>query len=468
MSLDLCYMTATEMSRRFRDGSLSPVEATRAALDRIAAVDGKVNAYRETDETGAMQAAKESEARWKTGDPLSDIDGVPTSIKDLMATKGMATLRGSKTVDPAGPWDTDSPLVARLRDAGAVILGKTTTPEFGWKGVTDSPATGITCNPWNLDKTPGGSSGGASAAAAAGMGVLHVGSDGGGSIRIPAGFAGIFGHKPSFGRIPYHPYSPMGTLSHAGPMTRTVADSLAMMKVMMGEDDIDWFTLPLAEVDEAVLTAGVKGMKIAFSPDFGYADVDDEVAATVQAAADQLAELGAEIVKVDPGFDCPVEIFNKHWMAGAHAGLGALPDDAKALLDPGLQKVLVEGAKVTLAEYMNAATERANLGGHMKQFMRNYDLLITPTLAVPAFSVGRLVPDHMDEDDENAWVAWTPFSYPFNLTQQPACSVPCGFTSAGLPVGLQMVGRMFDDATVFRAAAAYEAATDWTDRRPDL
>lgn len=468
MADELNWMTAADLVRGYERGDFTPEEATDCVFSRIDAVDGKLNTFRELDQDRAMDAARRAGERWRKGAPLSPIDGVPTSIKDLFDVEGLQNRKGSKTT-PEDPVAGDAPAVTRLREAGAVITGKTTTPEFGWKGVTDSPLTGITRNPWNTDTTPGGSSGGASAACAAGMGPLHIGSDGGGSIRIPAAFAGIFGHKPHFGRVPYYPPSPMGTLSHAGPMTRTVSDALLMLNVLIGEETRDWTTVPSSQIHARAISGGVKDLRLAFSPRLGYADVHSEVAASVKAAAQTLSELGAEVVEVDPGFPDPADMFNTHWQSGAHGAFRHLSDAQKSDLDPGLQRVLVTAEGITLGQYMDAQRERAQFGSDMKLFMADYDALLTPSLAVPAFGAGRLVPEGWSEDSSNSWIAWTPFSYPFNLTQQPASSVPCGFTADGLPVGLQIVGRMFDDATVMRIAAAFEEANPVaTSRRPEL
>ena len=466
MSEDLCYMPAAELSEQYRQGALSPVEVTGALLKRIERVNPSVNAYNLIDGESAMRDARASERRWKAGKPLSPIDGVPASIKDIILTKGWPTLRGSKTVDPDQTWDTDAPVTARLREAGCILLGKTTSPEFGWKGVTDSPLTGITRNPWNLDKTPGGSSGGASAQVAAGLGALAVGTDGGGSIRIPAGFTGIVGLKPSFGRVPAWPLSPFGTVAHLGPMTRTVRDAALMLREMAKPDARDWFSLPQAETDYAAgLDAGVKGLKIAFSPTLGYAKVDREVAAAVAAAARQYSDLGAIVEETDPGFADPVEMFHAHWFAGAYNALMSLPAEKHKLLDPGLVRTFERGAAIPLKAYLQAMNARGQLGVLMNQFHEKYNLLLTPSLAVLPFEAGRLVPADMGDA---YWTAWTPFSYPFNLTQQPAISVPCGFSQSGLPIGLQLVGPMHRDDLVLRAAAAYEAVTDWHKRRPPM
>lgn len=332
--------------------------------------------------------------------------------------------------------------------------------------MTDSPLTGITRNPWNPDTTPGGSSGGASAQVAAGLGPFAVGTDGGGSIRIPAGFTGIVGLKPSFGRVPAAPLSPFGTVAHLGPMTRTVRDAALMLREMAKPDARDWFSLPYRDVDYTVnLNDGVKGLKIACSPTLGFAKVDPEIAAAVDVAAKQFAVLGAVVEQVDPGFADPVEIFHAHWFMGAFNALLNLPKEKFALLDPGLVKTCEAGAAITTRQYMEAVNARGRLGVQMRQFHEKYDLLLTPSLAVLPFTAGRLAPENMGDA---YWTAWTPFSYPFNLTQQPAISVPCGFSKSGLPIGLQLVGPMHRDDLVLRGAAAYEAATDWHTRRPKL
>lgn len=466
MSEELCYTPAADLVDAYRAGKLSPVEVTQALLARIAAINPKVNAYNLVDEASALRDAKASEARWKAGTPLGPIDGVPASIKDIILTKGWPTLRGSKTVDPQQDWNEDAPVTARLREAGCVILGKTTSPEFGWKGVTDSPLTGITRNPWNTDLTPGGSSGGASAQVAAGLGQLAVGTDGGGSIRIPAGFTGIAGLKPSFGRVPAAPLSPFGTVAHLGPMTKTLRDAALMLREMAKPDARDWFALPYQDVDyTANLSDGVKGLKIAYSPTLGFAKVDPEILAAVDVAAKQFAALGATVEQVDPGFADPLEIFHAHWFMGAFNALMALPKEKFALIDPGLQRTFERGAAITTRQYMEAVNARGKLGVQMRQFHETYDLLLTPSLAVLPFTAGRVAPESMGDA---YWTEWTPFTYPFNLTQQPGLSIPCGVSKSGLPISLQLVGPMHGDALVLRAGAAYEAATDWHKARPKL
>ena len=466
MTDDLAYTPATELLAAYRAKTLSPVEAAAAALARIDAHDGMLNAYVLVDHEGALAAARKSEARWAKGAPRGLVDGVPTSIKDVLLTRGWPTLRGSKTVDPGQPWTEDAPAVARMREHGAVFLGKTTTPEFGGKGVTDSPLTDITRNPWNPEHTPGGSSGGAAAALAAGMGPLAFGTDAGGSIRIPAGFAGVFGLKPSFGRVPAWPPSPFSTLAHVGPMTRSVADAALMLSVIAEPDARDWFALPHEPRDyRDGLAGGVKGLRIAFSADLGYTAVDPEIAEPVAAAARVFAEFGAAVEETVPGFDDPTPAMKTlAWACLAHA-LGGLSPETLALLDPCIAELIELGRGVGLGEYLDAVAVRTALGGHMTRFHRSHDLLLTPTLPIPAFPVGRFMPEG---GDVRRWIDWTPFTYPFNLTQQPAASIPCGFTSGGLPVGLQIVGPMHRDDLVLRAAYAFEQAHPFADARPAL
>ncbi|MCG8490138.1 MAG: amidase [Sneathiellales bacterium] len=467
MSEDLAFASAEELLAGYKNKSVSPVEATKAALDQIAKYDGALNAFVFVDEEGALASARKSEERWMKGEPQGLVDGIPTTIKDIMLMKGHPTLKGSRLISKEGPWEDDAPAVERLRENGAVFIGKTTTPEFGWKGVTDSPLSGATRNPWNRDMTPGGSSGGASAACAAGMGVLHTGSDGGGSIRIPAAFAGIFGLKPSFGRVPVWPASAFGTVSHVGPMTRSVADGALMFQAMLGYDSRDWYSLPTTDLDYRTCVSGsLSGKKIAYSRNFGYARVEAGVAQKVEEAVALIRDLGADVVEVDPGFENPIEIFQKLWFSGAWYAMKDADDAALDLLDPGLRKVVEQGSQISVAEMMDASVARTELGVRMRKFHEEYDLLVTPSLAVTAFPVSQLTPD--TDLTEGNWVDWTPFSYPFNLTQQPACSVPCGLAPNGLPVGLQFVGPMHRDDLVLEAAAAFEAVSPGTGLRPDM
>jgi aspartyl-tRNA(Asn)/glutamyl-tRNA(Gln) amidotransferase subunit A len=467
---DLCYLPATEMAKRIRAKKLSPVEIVTALLERIEAVNPKVNCYCVVRADEALAQARKAERavmRKKSGAGLGPLHGVPFSVKDLLITKGIRTMRGSKMYEHFVP-EENAPAVDRLLAAGGILLGKTTTPEFGWKGVTDSPVTGITRNPWDLEKTPGGSSGGASAQVAAGLGPLAIGTDGGGSIRIPAGFAGIFGHKPSFGRVPQFPASPFYTLAHAGPMTRTVADAALMLKAMAGAHESDRLSLEGAPDDYlAKLNRGVRGKRIAWSPDLGYARVDPQVAALTAKAARSFSKLGAKVEQVNPNFGNPSEPFGKLWLSGA-AGLlkDALPQ-WESQLDPGLVDQVKRGMAYSAAELVQVAIFRHQFWDKVRRFFETYDLLLTPTLAVLPFRVGVNHPEQGIREPKD-WMDWTPFSYPFNLTHLPAATVPCGFSAEGLPVGLQIVGRRFADTTVLQAAAAFEKAHPWAGARPAL
>jgi len=455
MPTDLADATASELAALYAAKAASPTEATQAVLARIARCNPVLNAFCVVDEAAALDAARASSARWSAGTPLGALDGVPVSIKDLILTKGWPTRRGSRTVNPDQPWPDDAPVSARLREAGAVLLGKTCTPEFGCKGETNSPLTGATLNPWKLDRTPGGSSGGAAAAVAVGMGPLAVGTDGAGSVRIPSAFCGVFGFKPSFGRVPAYPLSPMGTVAHIGPHTRSVRDAALMMNVMKRPDARDWTSLPRDDSDYADgLDDGVRGLRIAFSPTLGFAkNVHPEVAAAIEQAVRGLESLGARVERVDPGFADPLDISTGLWFAGAWTVWNTLTSEQQRQTDPDFAAQAALGARLDLLAVQQLQTRRIALGSQMRQFMQHWDLIATPAVAVPAFASRAPASEPMTAE---SMLGWTPFSYPFNLTQQPACSIPCGFTRDGLPIGLQLVGPMFADALVLRAARACE------------
>ena len=460
-STELTQLGAHQLLALYRSGGASPVEVAQTVLARIERLNPQLNAFCIVDGEQALRLARESEARWQahraSGAPVRALEGVPTSIKDLILTRGWPTRRGSRTVDPDQPWDVDAPVTARLREAGAVLLGKTTTPEFGCKGETNSPLTGLTRNPWNTAKTPGGSSGGAAAAVAAGLGPLAVGTDGAGSVRIPAAFCGNVGLKPSFGRVPAYPLSPFGSVAHLGPHTMSVTDAALMLNVMAQPDARDRTSLQPDGRDYTVgLDDGIRGLRIAYSPTLGYAkNVHPEVAAAVEQGVRTLQALGAVVEQQDPGFDDPLEISTGLWFAGVHALWRGMTPAQQAQLDPDFAAQAALGSRVDAQAIFQLNLRRGALGSHMRQFMQQWDLLVTPSVAVPAFDA--LPAGHRPMDAE-AMLGWTPFSYPFNLTQQPAISVPCGLTKDGLPIGLQIVGRMFDDAMVLRAARAFESA----------
>ena len=461
--IDIAFASALDLAELYRKKALSPVEASEALLARIEALQPKLNAFCIVDRDGALAAARAAEQRWQKGEPLSALDGVPVTIKDLVLMRGFPTRRGSRMIDPV-PDGEDGPATARLREAGAVILGKTTTPEFGWKAIGDSPLTGVTRNPWNLDRTPGGSSAGAAAAGAAGIGPLHVGSDGAGSIRIPAAFTGIFGIKATFGRVPAHPPSPMGLLSNVGPMTRHVRDAAAMLNVLSRPDHRDPYALPPEDRDWlAGIEDGVRGMRIAYSPDLGYAKVHPEIAVACAEAARGFAELGASVDEVGAIFASPRDTLLTLWAAGSARVLAGFPREKHAMCEPGLIAVAAAGERISAVEYVGADLARTALGQQMAAFHQKYDLLLTPMMPVPALPVGQ---DLNDPASEENWVDWSPFSYPFNMTRQPAATVPCGLTSGGLPIGLQIVGPLYAEDRVLRAARAFEQTQP--ERRPPL
>ena len=458
------FKSVTQLVADYRARRASPVDAVRTAYERLTRVEPKINAFCVVaDERESMNLAAESERRWREGRPLGEMDGVPVTVKDAIIARGWPTLRGSKTAERK-PGNEDAPAVARLREAGAIILGKTTTPEFGWKGVTDSPLSGVTRNPWNLALTPGGSSGGSAAALAAGIGHAALGTDAGGSVRIPGAFCGLVAHKATAGRVPNYPPSAVGTLGHIGPMTHTAEDAALMLNLIGKPDGRDWLCLPPSDTDYRVgLNGGVRGLRIAYSPTLGYAKVEREVADLVASAVKVLESLGAHVEEVAAPFEDPTDTFRVHFFAGIAHSTRLFNESQLALLDPDLLKVLDKARKVTLTDYMTAIDKRGALGRATRAFHEKYDLLVTPTLAVAAFEAGRLTPDGKSDD----WTAWTPFTYPFNLTGQPAATVPCGFVRGDRPVGLQVIGGMYQDALVLRAARAFEAARPQT-RHPEI
>jgi aspartyl-tRNA(Asn)/glutamyl-tRNA(Gln) amidotransferase subunit A len=455
---DLTLLSATELTAFFRAKALSPVEVTQAALARIERHDGAVNAWCHLDPEGALAAARASEARWQGGAPIGLMDGVPVGIKDNILVAGMPARFGSR-LTAAEPRPFDAPAAARLREHGAVLLGKTAMPEYGWKATSDSPLTGVTRNPWDTRMTTGGSSAGAVAATVLRMGALHLGTDGGGSIRIPAAFTGCFGIKPTRARVPAFPAAPLGTLAHVGPLARTVADAALALTVIAAPDARDvyaWIT-PAPDFREG-LDAGVRGLRIAVSPRLGFAPrLHQEVEAAVAAAARTFESLGAIVEEADPdiGGD-PIGIWNTFWWPAMLYQMETLGAGWRDLADPGLVAAIAGSRPVSVADHLRAQLQRADLHNAFVRFHERFDLLITPSLPLPAFEAGELVPPSGEWG--SAWTDWSPFSYPFNLTTQPAASVPCGLTSDGLPIGLQLAGPIGADALILRAARAFEEA----------
>ncbi len=467
-SHDLCWLSAAELSPLYRRKKVSPVEVLDAVLARIDTVNPRLNAYVLVTAEQARKDAKTAErALGKRGAALGPLHGIPFSVKDLVITKNVRTTFGTPLHRDNVPTE-DAPMVERLKKAGAIMLGKTNTPTFGWIGATHNLLFGVTRNPWNLERTPGGSSGGASAACAAGLGPLHVGTDGGGSIRIPASCAGIYGFKPSYGRIPTYPASGAWSLSHIGPLTRTVADAALMMNACAGPDERDPYSLPAGRVDYVKALGGsLKGLRVAYAEDLGFADVvDPEVGAACARAVKAFREMGCRVEEVNPGWPSPKDCWDQIFCGGIATRM-ARSRERRDLIEPGLLRIIEATLKNPPTRYVQAWFDRLAWWQYPRAFFEKYDLLLTPTIACPPFRTGLDNPTEIAGRPVSAY-GWIPFTYPFNLTGQPAASVPCGFTKDGLPVGLQIVGRRYDDTSVLRASAAFERARPWADKRPPL
>ena len=465
---ELSWLPATEMAGLIRRKKVSPVEIVDAVLARIEKINPKLNAFVTVTAEAARREAKAAErAVMRKGAKLGPLHGVPFSVKDLVVTKGVRTTFGTPLYRDNVPTE-DAPMVERLKAAGAIMLGKTNTPTFGWIGATHNLLFGVTRNPWNPERTPGGSSGGASAAAAAGLGPLHVGTDGGGSIRIPASFAGIFGLKPSYGRIPTYPPSAAWSLSHIGPMTRTVADAALMLQVSAGPDGRDQSSLPAERVDYTkALRGGLKGLRVAWAPRLGFEEgVDREVDAVCAAAVRAFRELGCRVEEVAPKWPSPKDCWEQIFCGGIATRLAPYLD-RRDQIDSGLLEIVEASLKNPPTRYVQAWFDRLSWCQYPRQLFDAYDLLLTPTTACPPFRCGLDNPHEIGGRRVSEY-AWIPYTFPFNLTGQPAASLPAGFTSDGLPVGLQVVGRRFDDAGVLRAAAAFDRARSWAGARPPI
>lgn len=456
---DLGQMTAAQLASLFASGAASPVEAARASLARIEKFEPQVNAFAHVVPEMALAMARESEARWKKGAPLSPIDGAPTTIKELTPVKGIPWRRGSITGETT-PSKTEALIVERLKAAGVSILGTTTSPEFGWKGLTHGPYTGDTVTPWRTDRCSGGSSGGAAVAAALNMGVLHEGSDAAGSIRIPASFSGCFGIKPTFGWLPSDGPTGLFELAHRGPLTRTVEDAALFLNATAGPSAktlYGYCPTPVPNWATGIEDASVKGLRIGYSRNLGYAKVAPAVAEAVERAAKRMAELGAVVEEVDPGFPCPQDDLLTLWYAAEAFTLDKVSptEEQRKGMDQAFLRICGIGAKIDAISFIKAQQVRAQLKTVMAAFHETYDALLLPTMPITAFEAGMDFPGGVEGKD---WTDWSPFTYPFNMTEQPATSIPCGFDEMGLPIGLQFVGPRYRDDIVLRMAAAYQAA----------
>lgn len=465
---DLLRRSALELAASIRAKQVSPVEIAEAVLARIESLNPRLNAFTLVAPDVALRAAREAEIAIAKGEPTGPLQGVPVSIKDVIFTRGLRTTAGSRLFADAVP-EEDAVAVARLRAAGAVILGKTNTSELGYQAVTDNPLFGPTRNPWNVALTPGGSSGGAAAAVASGLGPLALGTDGGGSLRIPAAFCGVYGFKPSWGRVPQYPAFPgWEHFAVTGPITLTVRDAALVLDVIAGDDDRDRHSLPreagtyLEGCDD-----DVKGLHVAWTPDLGYAAVDPRVLAVCENAAADFESLGCHVEVVNPGWEDLEETFRTILSAQFYAHWSDQLPAQESQLDPGLVKFIRRGGAVSARDYV-LALDRVRAYWHEAQtFLARFDLLLTPTVAVLPFPLDERPPREVAGQGVSV-LGWMPFTFPFNLTGQPAASVPVGLTEDDLPVGLQIVGRRNADRTVLAASAAYEAANRWSERRPRL
>jgi aspartyl-tRNA(Asn)/glutamyl-tRNA(Gln) amidotransferase subunit A len=465
---EVVWASALDLATRIRQKDVSPVEVMEAVLGRIEALNPRLNAFCLVAADQARAAARDAEVAVMKGEPLGPLHGVPVSVKDLIFTRGLRTTAGSRLLEDLVP-EQDSVPVARLKVAGAIVIGKTTTSELGHKAITESPLFGVTRNPWDLTRTPGGSSGGAAAAVAAGLGPIGLGGDGGGSIRLPAAFCGLVGFKPSYGRVPEYPAFPgWEHLAQVGPLTRTVRDAAAVLDVIAGGDDRDPVSLPREPGSYVDACArDVRGLHVAWSADLGYARVDPVVQALCENAAAEFENLGCHVEVVNPLWENLEEAFGTMLAAQMHAAWGEQVAAREADVDPSFARFVARGATVTARDYLRARARMHEFWQEALAFLQRFDLLLTPTVAVPPFAAGAKPPREIQGEPVSV-LGWMPFTYPFNVTGQPAASVPAGWTAENVPVGVQIVGQRHADATVLAACAAYEAAAPWSGRRPTL
>lgn len=456
--------TAIDLIGAIRAGKVSCVEVVQASLACAASQQSTLNSFVTLAPELALEQARAADAARAAGRPLGALHGLPISVKDLIAVKGLPFTSGSRAMAD-NVAAVSAPSVERIVAAGACVIGKTTTSEFGCKAVGDSPLTGITRNPWNLAKTPGGSSCGAAASVVAGVTPVALGTDGGGSIRIPASLSGLFGFKAQFARVPIFPVSATPTLAHVGPLSKTVRDAALLLSVMSGHDRRDPFAVA-GPVPDYLAACGlpVKGMRIAWSATLGYARPDPEVVEITRRAAQVFTELGCTVVEVDKVLeDDPIDLWMSEFYAGVGVRLKKVLAERRDILDPAVADVLKDALTQTSEEYYTNVFRRYEMREKLRTFFDDYDLLLSPATPSAAFDVELNTPPALSDRNIVSWVYYT---YPFNLTGQPAASIPAGLTREGLPVGLQMVGRINSEIDIFRAAAAFEAARPWFESYP--
>ncbi|MFX1281266.1 MAG: amidase [Promethearchaeota archaeon] len=470
---DICFMSAVDMLEKIKNQEQTSQEITETAIERIEKINPVINAFCTTIFDLAREMAKKSDEKVRNGEKLGIIEGIPTSLKDEILTKGIRTTFGSKLFKNFVPLQDDV-LVRRLKEEGSVILGKTNLPAFGYKGVTDNEIFGVTKNPWDLERTPGGSSGGAAASIASGLGYLALGSDGGGSIRIPSSFSGVYGIKPSFGRIPHNTMATsgaIGTLVHRGPLVRYVRDAALMLDVLVGEDDIDRYSLPkppysfLEKLHETP-----ENLKIGYSVDLGFVKIiDPDVEKSVLNALQKFEKFGWSVennkrIKITDA-DKALQTF---WFSGFDQFMMSLPQ-AGDKVDEDIQKMAHIASKFTVKDLKWADLQRESIYQEICKHFKEFDILITPTLACTAFKLGSDWAHEIDGKDVSSdALAWQPYTYPFNLSGHPAASIPSGWSKEGLPIGMQIVGKRLDDLTVLQVSQAFEEIAPWQDKRPTI
>ncbi len=466
MLKDTWKLSANELFYSYVKGDLTPTQVITDLVERIYTVNSKINAFICYDADLAMKNAIESESRYKNKAFLSPLDGVPVSIKDLILTKDMATLRGSKSIENIDIVFEDAPVVSKLKGAGAIIIGKTSSPEFGHKGTTQSDRHGITLNPWNISKNAGGSSGGSAAAVSAGLGPMSIGTDGGGSVRIPCSFSGLFGLKPTFGRIPAYPLSPFGTVANLGPITRTVKDAAMMMNIIAKPDVKDWFSIPINCNDYLdYISKDIKGIRLGYTFDWGMSkylgsnNLDSEVIEAVEDTIESLKAYGIIIEKIDINWpNEPYPIFKAIWESGAANLYRKLRDDQKENVEFTFLDFSNRGKDYTLFDLMDIEAARAENSSYFSKILeKKYTAIIGPTMPIVAFDAHRNVPNGWPEKDI---FSWTPYTFPFNLTKHPASTVNCAFSKLGLPIGMQVVSPLFREDICMGVSYIIEKVSD--------
>ena len=474
---ELCYMSAYEMAEKIKNQELTSEEITEIIIERIERINPRINVYCTPTFELAREMAKKADKAVKEGEKLGLLHGIPTSIKDETDSKGIRTTYGSYLFENNVPRE-DAAIVRRLKDAGIVILGKTNTPSFGYKGETDNLIFGITKNPWNLERTTGGSSGGAAGAVASGLGPIGIGSDGGGSIRIPSSFCGVFGLKSTYGRVPQADMKLMGylgTFVHRGPLVRYVKDAALVLDIIAGQDDSDRYSVPKPNYSYVeTIDEKPSNLKIGYSLDMGFAEaLDPEVEKAVLDGIQKFEEFGWSMEKSRIRLKNPESIFLTIWASGFAYSLGPYLEHAKEKMDPGLVDMINLGLTFSTKDIKIAEVQREMIYEEICKIFRKVDILITPTLACPAFELGKstvnmetMTTDIIIDGKSMSSTGWLPFTYPLNASGHPAASIPCGWSSNGLPIGMQIVGDRFDELTVLQVSKAFEDVAPWQDKKP--